>query len=73
MRGLGEANSMRLMKNLHLSCGQGRIQRGGKGGSSPPYPVNSMEIRGEEEGEEEERRERRRKGEEEEEEAAPCR
>ena len=51
---------------------QGRIQRGGKGDSSPPTPMNSMEIRGEE-GEEEERRERRRRkgGGEEEEEAAP--
>ena len=47
----------------------------GQGGLKPPYPMNSMEIRGEE-GEEEERRERRRrKGgwEEDEEEAAPCR
>ena len=40
---------------------QGRIQRGGKGAQAPPSPVNSMEIRGEEEGEEEERRERRRR------------
>ena len=53
---------------------QGRIQRGARGAQAPTYPMNSMEIRGEEEGEEEERRERRRKKgarEEEEEQAAP--
>jgi hypothetical protein len=31
------------------------------GGLKPPYPMNSMKIRGEEEGEEEKRRERRRR------------
>ena len=44
---------------------------GVRGAQAPPTPMNSMEIRGEEEGEEEKRRERRRRGEEEEEEAAP--
>ena len=65
-----------MSRRVTYSCGA--LQPGAdlawdKGGSSPPTPMNSMEIRGEEEGEEEERRERRRRkgGEEEEEEEAP--
>ena len=47
-------------------CSQVRMDPGadpawGKGAQAPTYPMNSMEIRGEEEGEEEERRERRRR------------
>ena len=45
----------------------------GARGLKPPYPMSSMEIRGEEEGEEEEKEGEKKKGgrEEEEEEAAP--
>ena len=42
---------------MHFSQQQGRIQRGGKGGSSTPYPAGSFGEKGrgkeEEEGEEE--------------------
>ena len=60
-------------QNYCLNCIDFSLLRGGSSvGASPPTPMNSMEIRGEE-GEEEERRERRRRkgGDEEEEEAAP--